>query len=303
MAILEEVWVKDIQDELFESNQFLIHSIDHSPYVHGSVVHLQEAGSVPASVKNRVDLPATVGNRTDTATTYPIYSRTSDPVMVSDLEGIQLSYDKRQSVMRQHMDRLMEDTGKDIAFEWSPTAAGRLIRTSGANGVSNLSAGATGLRKSITIKDVADLARLFDMDNVPSEGRFLMLHPILYYELFSIDNLLRADVMGRATLPKGAITQLFGFNILVKPSVPVYNNAGTPAPKDPGTAAATTDNLCGLAWQRGCVARAIGAIEVYESQNDPLYYGDIISARIFSGGTKLRTSQFGTGAIIQAVGS
>ncbi len=302
MAILEEIWVKDIQEGLFESNQFLTHSVDHSPYVHGSLVHLQEVGSAAVTEKSRTDLPATVGTRTDNTRTYTIYSRSSNPVLVSDLESLQLSYEKRQSVLRQHMDQLMEDVGKDIAYEWAATQAGRIIRTSGDDTNTNLAGGATGTRNAITLKDVADMTRKFDMDNVPAEGRFLMLHPMLYYELFSIDSIIRADVMGRATLPKGAITQLFGFNILVKPSVPVYTNATTPVPKEPGLASAATDNLCAMAWQRGCVARALGSIEVYEDQKNPLYYGDIISARIFCGGVKLRTNQTGVGAIVQAAG-
>ena len=127
-----------------------------------------------------------------------------------------------------------------------------------------------------------------------------MLNPAQYYELFSISELLRADMMGRATLPKGAITQLFGFNILVKPTLPIYSNAATPVVQAIDAATNASDNLCALAWHKSAVARAIGGIEVYENENDATYYGSIISASLFAGGTKLRTSQAGVAALVQA---
>jgi len=52
-----------------------------------------------ASVKNRAVLPAEVSVRTDTDITYPIYHRSTDPIVVPNLNSFQLSYHKRQSVL------------------------------------------------------------------------------------------------------------------------------------------------------------------------------------------------------------
>jgi hypothetical protein len=297
MALLQEIWVQDIQERLTEQNTFLNYSTDHSPFIHNTVVHVPQAGVVPVSVKNRATLPATVNTRTDADLTYSVYSRSTDPIMIPDLSTFQLSYDKRQSVMQAHIDRLLEDTAKDIANTWAPTTAGRIVRTSGAAGTS-LAAGASGTRKAITLKEIAALARLFDLDNVSGQDRFLMLHPYLYYELFDTDVLIRQDTMGRPTLPTGVLGQIFGFNLILKPTTPTYS--GALALKDVDAATDAADNLAAIAWQRNCVARALSPVEVYENVKDATYYGDVISARLFCGGSKLRPDAKGIGAIVQA---
>ena len=299
MALLQEVWVQDIQERLTDTNAFILHSLDHSAFVHGALVHVPQAGAIPASQKNRTTLPGTVSQRSDADLTYPVYTRSTDPILVPDLENFQLSYDKRQSVMAAHLDRLIEDTGKDIAYEWAATASGKIIRTTGTASGNTLAPGATGTRKAITVQDVANLARQFDLDNVPGQDRFLMLHPALYYELFTTDALIRADVMGRPTLPQGAIASLFGFNIIVKATTPIYTTTGAPVRKDLAAAPDAADLLAAIAWQKNCVARAISGIEVFENAKDATYYGDVISARIFVGATKLRSTGVGTGAIVQ----
>ena len=298
MALLQEIWVQDIQERLTEQNAFLQYSLDHSPFIHNSVVHVPQAGAIPASVKNRASLPATVSGRTDTDMTYPVYARSTDPIMVPDLSTFQLSYDKRQSIMQAHIDRLLEDTAKDVAALWAPTAAGRIVRTSGAAGANSLAVGATGTRKAITIKEIAALARMFDMDNVPGSERYLMLHPYLYYELFDVDSLLSREVMGHPTLPTGVLGQVFGFNLVIKPTTPTYSGAA--ALKDVDATTDTADNLAAIAWQRSCVARALSPVEVFENAKDATYYGDVLSARLFCGGAKLRADQKGVGAIVQA---
>jgi hypothetical protein len=297
MALLQEIWVQDIQERNVEQNAFLDLSVDHSAFIHNTLVHVPQAGTVPVSVKNRSTLPATVTTRTDTDLTYSVYPRSTDPIMVPDLTSFQLSYDKRQSIMQAHIDRLLEDTAKDIANEWAPTAAGRIVRTSGTASASSLAPSATGTRKAITLKEIAALARMFDVDNVSGQERYLMLHPYLYYELFDTEALIRQDTMGKVTLPNGILGQIFGFNLLVKPTLPIYTGAA--ARKEVDAAAEATDNLSAIAWQRNCVARALSPVEVFENQKDATYYGDVISARIFCGGAKLRADSKGVGAIVQ----
>jgi hypothetical protein len=115
--------------------------------------------------------------------------------------------------------------------------------------------------------------------------------------LFDTDALLRADTMGGPTLVKGVLGQIFGFNILVKPTLPIYTGAA--ARKDVDVASDIADNLSAIAWQKNCVSRALSPVEVFENPKDALYYGDVISARLFCGGAKLRSDSKGVGAIVQ----
>lgn len=257
MALLPEIWVEDIQEYLTGAAEHLTASTDHSAFIYNSLVHLPQAGTLPASVKNRAVLPAEVSVRTDTDITYPIYHRSTDPIVVPDLNSFQLSYDKRQSVLGAQVAQLVHDAVRDVTYAWAPTLPERVVRTTGPTDTMSLAPGATGSRKRVQLRDIAQLARMFDADNVPRAERYLLLNPLLYYELFLTNGLLqRRDVMGETTVPKGVLGEVFGFRVLVNGAGPVFSSTGVP--KDPEAVAATTDNLAGLAWQRGCVARAMG---------------------------------------------
>ena len=208
MALLKEIWIQDVQEQLALRTDFLRFAVDHSPFIRQSIVHVPQAGVVPVSVKNRAAGAATVLQRTDADLTYPVYARSTDPVLIPDLDTFQLSYDKRQSIMQAHLDRPAEDAARDIITKWAPTDAGKIVRTSGADTSLTLAPGATGTRKTITVKDIARLAQLFDMDKVPGEERYLMLNPYRYYELFEAKALQSRDMMGRLILPEGVIGQV-----------------------------------------------------------------------------------------------
>jgi hypothetical protein len=49
-----------------------------------------------------------------------------------------------------------------------------------------------------------------------------------------------------------------------------------------------------------CVSKALGAIDVYNQDKDPKYYGDILSTTVAHGASKMRTGGEGVVAIIQA---
>ncbi len=94
-ALQKEIWVADIQENLYENNEFLSKSTDHSGYVTNKTVHLPQAGSDPDVEVDREVVPASVTKRTDTDLTYDIHEFTTTPTLVQDFEELQLSYSKR----------------------------------------------------------------------------------------------------------------------------------------------------------------------------------------------------------------
>ena len=305
LGLQQEIWVQDIQEVLFQQSLFVPMSTSHDGYVTYKTVHVPQAGGNPSVSIDRSILPAVIGQRTDTELTYNLNEYSTDPVLIRNLDDIQVSYDKRNSVMGQHINTLSETIGNFVANKWATSTASRIVRTTGAASASALAPGATGTRLAITLVDVANLAKRLDNDNVPRTGRKLLMPADMFWQLFTISEIVRASYNGFQVnaLATGIVAQLFGFDIMIRPSVVVYDN--TPTLKAVGTATATTDDLGCIAWHVDYVAKALGSILVMSDSGDngggkPEYYGSLLSALVMLGASKLRSDEKGIAVLVQA---
>jgi len=300
MAITKEIWEADIVEALFKDNEFLNYAVNADQYVlAGKVVHIPNAGGVPTVVKNRTSLPASVTVRTDVDITYPLDEFTSDPVKISNAETVELSYDKRQSVLADSQMGIRETVADWVLRAWAPADATRLIRTTGSAIVSHLDS-ATGNRKKFIVADLQRAQKQLNKDNVPKQGRYAILSADMMDQLMTdLTATQYRDFSDAMDAENGIVGKLFGFNILVRGSVLIYTNAATPLVKDPGAAGAATDNDCVLCWHQSSVERALGDVKIFELTNDPTYYGDIYSVLVRMGGRIRRNDLKGIVAIIQ----
>lgn len=299
-ALQKEVWVADIMENLFLGNEFISRSVDDAAYVSNSIVHIPQSGNAPSIVKNRSTFPAAITERTDDELTYSIANFTTDPIRVRNFDEVQVSYDKRQSVLGEHVAAMRERIGDEVAQIWAPSGdAALVLRTTGAATADLPHATATGTRLRITKDDVARCAKKLDKDKMPKEGRTLLLGPEMYYELFGVNELVIADAMGRVTLPEGAINRLFGFDIMVRDTIVMYNNAAAGAKKAVGAAEAATDCLGAIAWSRYATRHALGAIEVYLNEKQAEHFGDIMSAEVNLGASISRSDSKGIVGLAQ----
>ncbi len=301
MALQTEVWVQDIEEVLFEGIEFLRFSVDHSAFIVNKKVHVPQAGANPTVEKNRSVLPATITQRTDTDLEYNLDEYTTDPILITNIDELQTSYSKRQSVLNQHTLTLTERIGIQGLFDWSPSGAGDsslVIRTTGADG-SSLPPGATGTRKEVTKKDIARLAAILDKDKAPKTGRYLMFPVDPYYELFEIDSLTNRNFLDVTTIPTGVINKLFNFNVMMRADTVIYNDVADPVKKAIGAATATDDNFSILAWQSTKVSRAEGSIEVFSKERQPEFFGDVFSALVMFATSPLRTGKEGIAVLVQ----
>lgn len=302
-ALQKEVWIADIMENLFNNSEFISMSIDDSSLVSNKTVNLPQAGAKPTVVKNRSSFPGSITERTDAILTYDIDNFTTDPVLVRNFDEVQISYDKRQSVMSEHQAILTERIGDEILVKWSPSASAvRVLRTTGDT-TSELPTSATGTRKKITKEDIAAMAKQLDKDNAPKDGRVLLLNPTMYYELFGIDALINIQYMNGKALPDGVVNRIFGFDVYVRNNVTMFNSASAGVIKAVGAAAAATDCFGALAWSKYRVRRAVGSVDVYYNPDRAEYYGGILSAELNFGGSKARTNGEGIVAIAQGVGA
>lgn len=306
MALQQEIWIKEIKENLFPDDSFMKKATDHSMWVNYRTVHVPQAGAVPGVVQNRGVVPATVGGRVDTELTYNLNSYTTDPVLVQNFEQLQLSYDKRASVLKNIMSQLQFVVATQTLYAWAPSGAARIVRTSGSTSTGNLPhSTATGSRKMLTLADVTRAKKRLDDDNVPSSGRILLLNSAMYNnDLLNITNVIYADSFGSPNMPTGVVARLMGFDIMMRSDVVVYDNTGTPVIKAINgdgsiTSPAATDNGAALAFHPDYVCHALGGIIPFYKEQDPTYYGDIFSAEVAHGSSKLRSDQKGIVAIVQ----
>lgn len=298
MALIQEVWVADIMANLFRDSSFFMRSKDYSEFADAyGVVHLPNAGNKP-TVNVNSGVPGTPAQRTDADNSYVLDVFRTAPIYITNSEEIEASYEKRMAVLDEHIDALEAAVGDWMAYRWAVSLAAQQVRTTG--GLRNaFITGATGTRKKMTKDDILNVKRIMDGQDVPQEGRYCCLPAEMYNDLLEDTDVLNSQLMGTPNLPAGAVNRLYGFTIYIRSLVCRYDNAGTPVVKSPSAATATTDNAAGLFWHENHTSHSKGSVKIFEANNDPVYYGDIISAELRGGGAKNYNTQIGVVALIE----
>lgn len=304
MAVQVEIWQKDIVSNLFADNTFMSKAFNADQYVlAGKVVHVPQAGTPAAVVKNRSELPAVAVKRADTEVNYSLDEYTTTPHVVQITEEVEASYDKRQSVISEDKQALEEAVSEEMIDKWSPgatAAATCYLRTTGDAVEAHLPS-ATGNRLSFTTKDVAAAAFKMNSLNVPKTERYALVDSWMYKQL--LDSMSEADQIAfhkHADLANGTIGKLHGFEFYERSSVTRYTNAATPVHKAWDAAGATTDNAAAIFWQKNSVERAKGEVIALYNEKDATYYGDVMSFLVRAGGRIRRADNKGVVAVIQA---
>lgn len=315
MAIERDLWIDVIEENLFQDNSFAKFAIQTpQESMKGRYVHIPQAGNIPGIVLDRSIFPAIVERRVDSDIVFRMQSISSNPVQISNQELQFETKDKIRSVLADHVGTLSDRVHTNLIFSWvsallanasagnagSATAAASVIRTTGANILPH-AGGGTGTRKAFTYADLKKAKVKLDNQNIPAEGRYaimdtemesqLMADPALqgFKNSVSVNN-------GSGTLQGQVIA---GFTILIRVTVVTYDNSATPVAKAIGGANAITDNAAVVCWQKDCVQTAVGTIDFFAGEKDPLYYGNLYSTEIFTGGTKRRKNGDGIVCIVQ----
>lgn len=304
MALQQEIWINDIQENLYANNLFLGQvGLDHSAFVNFKTVHIPQAGARPAVVANRSSLPATIAGRTDAEVTYSLSEYTTDPLLLPNIDTLQLSYDKRMSLLSNSIATLSDTMANKTLYSWAPLLANS-VRTSGTAVATALAPSATGTRNGFVLADLRAALRILDKSNFnPNEERFLIVPADMYWQLMADAGISQYLQFGTETQISGKLPMLLGCKIIVRSSVVVYDTAGViKATGDSGvpSAPAATDNYGALLISKSAASRALGDIKVFSQMDRPDYYGSIFSALVMHGASKLRTNGEGIVGIIQA---
>jgi len=297
MAVQKEIWMNSIVEGLFADNSFLSKAFNADEFVNaGKTVHIPNAGAGSNVTKNRTSYPASVSGRTDNDLTFNLDEFTTDPIKIPHADKVELSYNKRESVIKLDKAKLIENVSNDMLFNWSPAAA-YTIKTTGAAVLAHTPS-ATGNRKAFTQTDVEEAMSNFNDKDIPQEGRYILVDARMYSQL--LKSLSTADALAFHNLvdiKNGILGKLLTFNIMMRSKAGLYTAAV--APKLWTGAAAATDNAAAIAWHENSVCRALGETEMFERPNDPLYYADIYSFLVRAGGRPMRSGVEGLLAIVQ----
>lgn len=296
-----------IIEKLRKVNPFLAFAIIETAFVlSGAVVHIPNAGASPTVVKNRSTFPATAVQRTDSFVTYALNVFTTTPTFVTWHEENEISYDKTDSVLNDHVQTLIEAVGDDILYCWvtgikadgtnDVIPAANIIKTTGS-AATVTEEGQTGTRKAFTYADLASAQAKMNKMNVPKTDRYALLESFQYQQLIdSLSSNQMAAFQQTADIANGIVGRLAGFNIMERSSVLAFNGN---TPIAPGTALSATSCIGALCWQKDSVALALGDIKPFQDEDNPQYYGDIFSAAVKAGGRCRRKDWAGVIAIVQ----
>jgi hypothetical protein len=129
----------------------------------------------------------------------------------------------------------------------------------------------------------------------------------MYTQLFALDEVKNSiafyGFQRGNTLPDKDLPQLFGFTVIMRPTVLSYATSGAiNSPDAFGLYTyATTDNLACLAFHKSAVAKGMGGILAYQGiLNDPLMSGgQSLLAVCAMGAAKLRSDEKGVAVLYQ----
>ena len=318
-GVTPEIWQKDIVENLFKNNEFMLQSIDESQYVlGGSVVHIPQAGAASKATRNRQQLPATITNRKDTDVTYALDEITTDPRFISDADKAELSYDKRMSCIADDLQAIQEIAANAMLYRWAPTF---FMKTSGSSKAAHYG---TGTRKAPTIADFKTAKKIFNKWNIAKGDRFVILDSDMISQL--TDELLATtsrDTMAVYDPVSGELRGLEGFKIYERSTVllasaqtltAVANSEYFKWTSDTSKlytieefaeieagekSAATTSAAVALFWSKTAVSRALGNTKMFDNPGSATMYGDIYSFLQRIGGRARRGDGKGVLGLIQ----
>lgn len=297
MAIQREIWIGSIVEGLFADNSFLSKAFNADEFVNmGKTVHIPNAGAPSKTKKNRTSFPADVNTRADVDLSFNLDEFTTDPIRIPHADTVELSYNKRESVLRQDKAALQDSVAKSMIYSWLPEKK-YCIETTGT-AVDAHSPNAAGKRKALCRADVEKLMTKFNADNIPQEGRYLLLDAYMYDQLLAdLTSVQNQAFFASADAQRGILGKLFSFNVMMRSEVAVYGDGIVKKTED--AAGAATDLAAGLAWHENSVCRALGEVNAFEKEKDPTYYGDIYSFLVRAGGRPMREDVKGLISLVQ----
>lgn len=272
MSLLQQVWINQLMEKLYDNSGHLLRSVDMSAFVNYNTINLGDAGVDPDVLVNNSTYPIAIQtpDRVDAHIAITLDRYRTKNTVVRDAEAVQLAYNKLESVIRGHRSKIAETVLAKATHAWAPAADGAytpVFETGGADRADGSN------RKALAVKDIAKARRMFDKLKVPQAGRVLVLCPEHQEDLINADAQLFKAFANQRT---GDILQLFGFDVYVSTLTATYNNSTGAKAAFGAPSVAATDSVSSLFYHENEVMRADGDTEMFARLRDPEQDGDIV---------------------------
>lgn len=305
MAVNKELWLSYIEENFWEPQWNKLKSLakdDSNNVVKNGIyrkVYIPNAGTPTDVVVNGTSYPAAVSDRTDTTVDYNVNKYETLPQLVAREDMLSISYDKMSSILDDHLGAMGEAMLYASFAAWYPGfSAANKIETTG-DAVPAEAPDATGDRKAFTVKDVIAAKKKLDKQKVKAEGRMMLLPASfatqLLEDLTANGNLNFTFESSDSGIEKLS-QKLFGFTIMSFTQVLNANSTGTL--RDYGASGSAGDVEIGLAYQKDALSIAQDNVYFFADENNPSYYGDIVSAQGFLGAGLRRDDKKGVISIV-----
>lgn len=275
-GVLTEVWTGELVKKLRSGDKasFLDGIPDYSQYANNEVIHLVDVGADPDVLINNTTYPIPVQALGDSDIAIKMDKFQTKATPVTDDELYALSYDKMASVKERHGLAILEAKfGKAIhalAPQKNETKT-PVLKTTG-----DVEGGADTGRKMLTRADIILLKKKFDVMQVPTEGRRLVLCSDHVNDLLAQDQQFRDQYYNYTT---GKIANLYGFEVYEYVNNPCFKADGTKVAY--GTAPGAGEYQVSVAFYTKRMFKATGSTKMYysEARTDPQNQRSLINFR------------------------
>lgn len=269
----KEVWIADLKENPVPDSSFVSASVDYSEFVENDILHLQEAGASPETRKNYfngtssdMELPVQIINDIPHDKALDTFSTVQ--TRHNNLLEIELSYNKKMSVINRHKNSLARKMGEEAAWQWAPPWH------SSNNNVMQVASGAS------IIDAIIDMEMWFRGRGI--EGQMnLCLNPVHLGLIKKEDKKLFKDMFQE---PGGVYNN---FKLWIYSNNPIYWY-GTKQPI--GTIAVPGKQDCSFAWITEEVFRSFGSVEMYETLKHSGWQADLMSFAVRAAAGPIRYS-------------
>ena len=264
----KQIWVDQIQKHFYPAVSFLNFPQKFDQYVTADFINMADAGFDPDVLINNTTYPITIKEREDTPLSFELDLFETENTLVRKPESVELSYNKLDSVIYGHKMALLTKTAMKAAHAYAPvsnTDNTPIIVTTGEDNGDGF--------KRLKVEDILKLKRKYDLLDVPTDKRFLVLDPRHTEDLITFDLKSFKDI---TDFTNGLPKRFAGFNVLEFTKNPKYNSQTLEKIPFAALGNNATDTFCSFAFSSDEVMKADGTVGMYERLNDPELRGTVV---------------------------
>lgn len=258
VGLRKEVWTGELVKRFTHKGTFLDGVPDYSRYVGNEVIHLVAVGVHPNVLVNNSSYPLPVSSRADADISVTLDKLETEATSITKDEVYALSYNKMQVTHELHREALQIKALDLAIYNFAPASDSTetpIVRTTGSNNGNSY--------RMCTPAEIRKLKRKFDDQNIPKEGRRLVLCNQHIEDLLATHEKFASQYMN---IREGQILKLFGFEIQEYSEMPLYNATFNKKPF--GSAPAGTDRDASIAFYVKRMFKAKGTMDVDYTPRD-----------------------------------